>query len=1019
MAKRPAEDDEDEAPKVRKRRRPKKLPDDDEEGAGKPAAKGRPADDDDDEEEGNSLSTGNIFLDIALDFRDDCLDWAKDHFFYTVIISVTAFIIFAVVSSLTVHSWVRYLIRPTLTSVLKTYDIGAYGEAKLAADEALRYTGANDMITRAGLAFVQGAANVAVGDSVAEIDKHIYYLTAANYLKESQRYGFVEGRVSEGFFLLGKALYFCNDLTECRKPLEASLDKETPHRKMALWYLANAYCFGAYSDMKLAQSYLQSFQNDVTVIEEQLVESYLLTAMIEVQNGNLEAAEKAFAKVPHFQQLSQMRHYVEGLIDFAYARQLRQQAEKIENNPNPVALEQLPAAPAPVKSERSEEEPPFEKTPDKNSEKPTAPAPVTKIQEDKLGINTKNLKINSSVLKADTSETLPVFGFDSAYSKRLAELQPKYGESASGGKVIVLPQNEEPQAAPLPPEMKTEGKKELPAAVNPLEERIREFYNAAAERYKNAVGHFTTVLQQASHQSHLLRSAGLLAGICSDELNSFQAKIKTGGEMTHQGSDFFIGLTESYPHSPETAAASFLIGQKDRKLGKTEMSYRAFAGTFSILRKMPGYSNAWVPKDVIIGTLLEYIRSSIERLDYDDAVTLLKMVKGVMPDTEETRLRGEMYEGWASMLQSHSETVFGSAGNQLIKEAAEKRRLAGKAFDEYAATVAGSPPYSDILWRSAENYREGNDYRNAALQYRRFAKADHSEHRPELYLYLGETYLNLDAVSESASVLEDALKDYPADHLTPMMRLVLSRSYQELAELETEQPKRGYSDEAKGLLKQNLSGEFTPESAIYRNSIYALGQLCYQRNELDEASAHLEDAVNIHPDALQAADGYYTLALCRQKQADNLLSKLDDLSTELMQNTVNAAVSEKRQQALTHLKSVITLLSQRARGIGLTTAEKLMLRNAQFAVGTLMMKMNQFQESVPVWKQTAMYYQNQPEALDALVSLAYALRKSGRKEDAVSILNRADVLLNQLVQSGSIAESEQWKNLIEQEKRRD
>jgi tetratricopeptide (TPR) repeat protein len=1007
MAKRPAEDDEDEAPKVRKRRRPKKkADDDDDEGAGRPTGK-RPADDDEEDEE-SSISTGNVILDIVLDFRDDCIDWAKEHFLYAVIIVVTAFLVFAIVSSLTIHSWYRYLTRPTLSSVLKTYDIGAYGDAKLYADEALVYVSPSDMITRAGLAFVQGAANVAVGDSVPEIDKLPYYLTAANYLQESAQYGFVEGRTSDGFFLLGKSLYLCGELVKCRKPLEASLDKTTPHRKMILWYLANAYCFGESPDMQLAAGYLERFHHQPLVTEAEFAESKLLSALIELQNGQLDEAEKIFDTVPHFQRFVVMRNYIEGLINFLHARNLREQAIHIEENPNPLTPELLPTAPAPVK--------PVKPVKPADGAQPgvVAPAPVTR--------NTRTpseLRLNTDLQFNDTAPA-PVFGFDSPYSKRLAQLQPKYGDGAEADedKVIVLPEDDDtqkPPNAPQPPESGEGLSPQSTVAADTIQERIKDFYNAAAERYKNAIGYFTFVMRQATPNSRFSRLAGLFVGICSDELNTIQPKI--GGKLVRSGAEYFNNLIESYPQAPETAAASFFVGQQDRKRGKTEMSYRDFARTCDILRKVPGYYNPWISKSDITTAMLEHIRSGIERRDPADSIMLLKLARGVISATDEARLRGETYESWSALLSGQAESVFGETGDKLVKEAEEKLRLAGKAFDDYADINAGTPLYAANIWRSANNFREGKDYRNAIIEYKKYAKADYTANRPALYLYLGEMYLNVDALQESVSVLEDALKDYPSDDLVPAMRLVLSRAYQELTLAKTADVEHN-SAEAKKLLQLNLAGEYAPSSAVYRDSLYALGQWCYQRDELPEAEAYLEDAVRIHPNSAQTADGHYTLALCYQKSAENELKKIDDSSTEAMQGLASDAAREERQKALTNMKSVIAVLTRRQRGIGLADAEKLMLRNAQFALGTLLLKMEMFNEAMPVLNQTAMQYQNRPEALDALISLAYILRKTGRKEQSLAMLNRAEVLLNQLTQSGTIRDTDNWKNLIDQEKRK-
>jgi hypothetical protein len=122
MAKRPAEDEEDDALKVRKRRyNPPKKADDDEDAGPPGKKKGKPQEKEkeDDEDGEGSLSTGYVALDIALDFRDDCIDWSKAHLLYAIIIGVVSFLIFSAIASFAVYSILRYLNHPSLETVAK------------------------------------------------------------------------------------------------------------------------------------------------------------------------------------------------------------------------------------------------------------------------------------------------------------------------------------------------------------------------------------------------------------------------------------------------------------------------------------------------------------------------------------------------------------------------------------------------------------------------------------------------------------------------------------------------------------------------------------------------------------------------------------------------------------------------------------------------------------------------------------------------------------------------------------
>ena len=988
MAKRPAEDDEDDLPKVRKRRYhpPKKEGDDDEDASGPSGKKGKQQEDDDDEDLEGSISTGFVYLDIALDFRDDCIDWSKEHLLYAIIIGTILFLVFSTIVFFSVYSFVRYLNRPSLDTVISAYDRGLFAETKFLADEALRYISLRNPEVRSPFVFFQGAAFCAVAERVVPADRRDYYLTAANYLKEAARYNFFHSRAAEGWFLLGKSLFHCGELEQCRQPLQIALDEGYPHTKEIHWYLACAYFLGASPDLtlalNLAREHLHRFQNEPTALEEEIAESRLLETLIVLHVEDISTAEEILAKkVPRFRKFETMRNYVEGQIEFFKARKFRQEAIHFETDPNPGLLRRSSVAPAPVNPET----PAMPET-SPSIVIPTAPVPVFPMDDEAL----RRLMVPDNL----PTPVLGTFDGTSEIQQRFAEMHAAYAQNRDDDEVIVLPK-ESAQQAPVPPQVppSQEGTVD-PFGGDPILQHARELRDNAAGHYQQAIERFVEVTRMADFHDPWGRSARLLIGICYMEMG----ELKTA-------EDYFRRLIDTFPASQEAAAAGFFVGEQQRLKGNSDAALRFFAQAFETLRRNPNYVSLWLPKTMIVEQCTEMVRDDIEKQLYTDAIGLLDVMRGVMPAEDIARLRGETYESWGTVLQSQAEVTFGERGEQLAKDAESKWRNAGAAFATLAQLRSDQREFSDLIWRSAENYRFGKDYRWAVNEYRQFIRVNLIAHRPEVHLRLGELYLHLDILDDAANTLEEALRDYSTHFLVPQIRLVLSHVYGEQKEWE----------KAKALLQLNLIGDAAPSSGSYRDSMYALGKISYEQNDWDSAIPYLEDAVKVHPDAIQAADANYMLARAYLSQADKQLRELAENPPEAVRRSIELIVRTHRNQALSYLDQTEAILTDRRQALGLTESEKLMLRNVQFTVCAVWMDMERYDLAIPRLNTIATTYQNRPEALEALTTLASCQRRLGNVTEAQTTLRHAEMILNQLEKSGTITDGTNWRNMIQRQ----
>lgn len=1031
MATRFDDDEELDMPVVKKRRRPKKIVSEDDEDGGPGARRG--AEEEEDEE--NNFTTGNVALDIVLDFRDDCIDWAKDNPGRAIASGVILFLVLAVLGGLTIRYIINYVNRPTLPVAMAAYDLGSYGEAKRFAEIVLKYASPEDLETRGGALFILGASTCSIAEIAWNTNRQPYYLAAANYLLEAEKYGFPVKRRAEGFFLLGKSLYLSGRLSACREPLHFALQYGDSHEKTIYWYLANSHFLEANPDYAQALRFVRQFKRSPLVTEDERYEADMLESMILIQTGNVQQAEAAFLRVPLFDRFETMRHFVSGQIAFSKARSFRQQAIDLETNRNPMSVTEIPVAPAPV-SPKSEPDPnppqvpkdlpklPFEEpetekllpqtAPAPPSESsfwpifPAAPTPATSgaasapapVPDDCEDPTEHPLFRRMSLLQEQAE---PPVARDAGET-----FEPEKKENASGtaskrqdpDRVLVLPsqsdeadRKRETVPAPSPPtlpEIDTDR-----VTLDLKQQRAKGFRERAAEKYKEAIEHFQHVRRRDSFVPRWVRTAALLEGMSYEEMDEPDKAGKA-----------YLDLGQSYPSTSEAAAADFLWAEVEFRLGRPENALSGYVRAFDTLREEPDYTCIWLPKPEILLRYEEHLHENLPLREYKRNLSMLHIARDVLPDDERARLTGETYELWAESLRQRSTSILGAEGNELEKESRDKYRRAGAAFERYARFRYDASDYDDQIWRSAENYRAGRDYRRAVPAYRQYLTVNWKDRQPEALYYLGEMFLHLDGLDEAIEYLERALNDYPAHALVPRIRIALSKAYIEKKQW----------DQARNVLQANLIGPYTPSSAIYRDSMYALGRLSYDRGHPLEAIPFLEDAIKIHPNAIQAVDAHYCLAQAYLARSGESLKSIQETHLENVRRELSNEAIGDREKALRHIWKTEELLVQRQNAIGLTESERLMLRNTLFGAGYILMQLHRYEKAISTFDIAASRYQDRPEAIDALMQIVVAYRRLNRSEDAIPILNRAEVLLNQLVKLGTIPSDNRWEGIIRLQK---
>ncbi|MDR1922738.1 MAG: tetratricopeptide repeat protein [Planctomycetaceae bacterium] len=1015
-------ENEDDEVVIRRRRRPvKKITqddDDDETPNTRNKKKNAQNDDDDNEDESEDdllPSTGFVLLDILLDYRDDYFEWGKKHFLPAVIIGMLGTILFFTPIVMAVVYVYNYINRPTLQKAIDAYDYGAYGEAGKFAKIILKYTSRRDDRTRAGALFVLGASTCSIAELSLPTPKKAHYLAAAKYLTDSRALGYYPGRQAEAAFLLGKSLFYAGEVVKAREPLLFALENNLPNRKSLYWFLANSYFLAPNTKTNEAIQFINLYKAEPTITDDEIFEAEILTTLVFIYQNNPEAAEQQLKKVPLFNKYDIMRNFIKGQIAFLQANKLRTKNINPNENSNQNSIQNNNSKnntikqilPQPITALTPVFDPSFEPE-DQNS---IYRRIIYIAQNETITPNNPTTPTPNPPTPNPPTSNPPTSDSPTDIASPFSNEPP---ESSSPDAVIILPP--EVPAAPvnppltgspfsetgafgsgaLPPDMSN-----FPALSNelltsdPFSIGAKKNKELAYQKYLEAIEFFRLVRRNDWSELKWLRTAELLEGKCNEEINELA-----------EAKERYQHLNEIFAGTDEAAAADFWFAEIERDAGRFENAIAIYNRAFDTLRKNPDYSCHWLTRDEIVEMSRTNLQNLIRRRNYIIGIAMLSTIRDVIPAQDIAKFRGEFYENWGRDLleEAATKSTNDKDAGERITGYSEKFRRAGNAFAELARYQFGNNTYEKQIWRCAENFRLGKDHKHAIEAYKAYLRVNQDDRQAESLMHIGEMYINLGMIDDAIENLEEAVTQYPNDALISKIRLLLSHAYNEKHEI----------DKAKQLLITNLTeGNYDPSSLVYSDSVYLLAKMSYEQGKIDDAIVYIEDALKIRPDARQAAESHYFVARSYLTRADETLAMMKDAAPvrEVQEQIKNSAATD-RAEALKHIQIAENLLMRRRETNELTESETLMLKNTMFGAGKIMMQLGQYEKAIATFNMAATRY-HEPASLDALMQIALASRILNKTDDAISTLNRAEMLLQQLEESGTIPKENNWLSKIQ------
>jgi tetratricopeptide (TPR) repeat protein len=532
--------------------------------------------------------------------------------------------------------------------------------------------------------------------------------------------------------------------------------------------------------------------------------------------------------------------------------------------------------------------------------------------------------------------------------------------------------------------------------------------NQAREHYVNAQELVRKVTESASASAATRRQASYLLGLACRRLGENAA----AEQQFNQTVRTQFGTAEAIAAGLEQAELQQLRGDDAGALVSYGQTLRSAAETNT-------YAQPWLDGERIRERVEAAITTYLRDDRFEQAASVAESLYLLFPDARTLVLRGTVHESWARNLTELAAQSAPTQAKTLAAEAGTQRRQTGRLYEQLSRLRIATREYPSDVWRSGENYFDGQDYDAAVRMYRRFLENESAGGRPAALLRLGEAELSRNNHADALPWLNECIEFFPKSPHLYRARMVAAQANLEL----------GHTQRAQELLALNLESDaLTPASSEWRESLYLLGRIHFQegmrheaqsrllgvdseiqverqagmaelrlaKSEFESGIRRLDEAIQREPNSPHAMEARYMLAQARLQSAklpkkELLLANIETIRVALRRE-VQGELTEAAQ-AFEDLKSQLIAKQEK---VELNPVEQRILRNCYFGRADVLFDLGQFEDAIQAYASATNRYQHEPESLEAYVQIANCHRRLNRPADSRRTLDQAKLILSRI-----------------------
>ena len=545
----------------------------------------------------------------------------------------------------------------------------------------------------------------------------------------------------------------------------------------------------------------------------------------------------------------------------------------------------------------------------------------------------------------------------------------------------------------------------------------------------SAIASLEELVQTPRLDSDVKTRAQLLQAICYQRL-----------EEPGKAIGLLVRIRRASFGSPEAFAAAIFEADLHLAGGRPDEALKLYTRAIGDANPLAVERNTWLPRSELEAHLSSAFRRFVETADFSRAVELARALPPLLDESLSYQWRAQAQHAWAEHLLTQAAPHPLAAGDALRSEARSHFRQAAADFERLAELRIRTRNYLDDLSRSAADYLAGQGYSRAVRVYRLFLRSDPQEGRAEALTGLGEALLAVGDTASALAALNQCRDIFPKHPVSYRARYLASLAQQE----------QGKLDEAQKLLIDNLYNfSLTPDSAEWRDSLFAMGKLRYregteaetrsraagidstspdakeaamaelQRSHaaFQEAIRLLDEAIRRYPKAEQAILARYLLAESHRQASKWPRKRLDLVTIEASKAPLVRQMQQELEAAVEDYIALIEQLGNDREGKGQSPLQQAILRNSYFGRADALFDMGRYDEAAEAYSAATNRYQNEPESLSAYVQIAACYRRQDRLIEARGTLEQARLVLQRIRQDADFTRTtpysrEGWNDLL-------
>lgn len=397
---------------------------------------------------------------------------------------------------------------------------------------------------------------------------------------------------------------------------------------------------------------------------------------------------------------------------------------------------------------------------------------------------------------------------------------------------------------------------------------------------------------------------------------------------------------------------------------------------------------------------------------YESAVETASAVTRLHGVAEASIQKGLAYRDWGDATLEQGRGPGDEISREAFEQARARFRGAGDAFATAAQEQFNSKQYVTTLWSAIDAYQRGRHFSKSIVLLENYLRYEERLRQPQGLVAHGRALLAEGQPVAAMRSLETCISEFPRDPMRYEARLLAAQAAADSRDFE----------KAKIRLQENLDdGQLTPQSPVWRDSLFTLGELLYSecdietlaasQMELDEQIAALR---KIEPKLAEASrrlneatDRYWPYP--RAQAASYLYARGQLLAAELPETELrNEPVldaarrdfrmtsARHRQSALDRFGALIQYFDTLELDTELSDKQQAILRNSLIGQADTLKSMQRYTEAADAYRDMSLRYLNEPPALEAILGQVRMLGLLGRDREAESLLRQAIIILDRI-----------------------